>query len=196
MGRRATDDGAFLFVSEGNGGIPSGAMPCACGERTFCGDLNIRIDAFGGWHYNASPIARKEMVRLFASMLVVGDEGHHWLVTPTEMGRIEVEDAPFIALDLYATGNGEDQVLCLCTNVDDLVCVGKDTPITIKRSPANGSMTAYVAIGDGLEAKIDLAAYDQLVELGVTLDVDGHRVFGVWSSGTFFVLNPTDDNTA
>lgn len=181
MGKHVTDDGV---------------MPCTCGDRTLCGDLDIRIDASGGWHYNASPIARPEMVRLFASMLKLDSDGRHWLVTPTEMGRITVDDAPFVAVDLCVTGEGDDQVLCLSTNVDDVVCVAADTPLSMKPSPATGQMTPYVAMGEGLEARISRAVYYQLVELGVTQDVDGSQMFGVWSSGAFFVLGSLEDTSA
>jgi len=181
MGKHATDDGV---------------LPCACEDRTLHGNLDIRIDANGGWHYNDSPIARPEMVRLFASMLKLDSDGRHWLVTPTEMGRISVDDAPFVVVDLCATGEGDEQVLCLSTNVDDVVCVAEDTPITMKPSPATGQVTPYVAIGDGLEARISRAVYYQLVELGVTMDMDGSQVFGVWSSGAFFVLGSLENTRA
>jgi len=181
MGMRATDDDV---------------LPCACGDRTFCGNLDIRIDAQGGWHYNASPIDRPEMVRLFASMLKLDAQGRHWLVTPTEMGRISVDDAPFVAVDLCATGEGDNQVLCLSTNVDDLVCIAEDTPLSMKRSPATGELTPYVTIGDGLKARVNRAVYYQLVELGVAKNVDGENVFGVWSSGAFFVLGLLEDTSA
>lgn len=181
MGMRANDDCV---------------LPCAREDRTLCGDLDIRIDAAGGWHYNASPIDRPEMIRLFSSMLKRDVEGRHWLVTPTEMGRILVDDAPFIAVDLCATGDGDDQVLCLSTNVDDVVCVAEDTPLFMKRSPATGELTPYVTVGDGLEARINRAVYYQLVELGIAKDIDGQSVFGVWSSGAFFVLGPLDDTSA
>lgn len=180
MGMRATDDYD---------------LPCAREDRALCGDLDIRIDVRGGWHYNASPIARPEMVRLFASMLKLDAEGRHWLVTPTEMGRICVDDAPFVALDLCATGDGDEQVLCLSTNVDDVVCVADETPLSMKRSPATGDMTPYVSVGDGLEARISRAVYYQLVELGVSMEVDGQNMFGVWSSGAFFVLGPLEDTS-
>ncbi len=66
----------------------------------------------------------------------------------------------------------------------------------MKHSPATGELTPYVMIGDGLKARVNRAVYYQLVELGVAKDVDGDNVFGVWSSGAFFVLGPLEDTSA
>jgi len=193
MGKRQTDIGAVSFA--GNlSALTSGlsTMPCPCGSRTFCGDLDIRIKADGTWYYNASPIMRPEMVRFFGSMLKLDEEGRHWLVTPTEIGRIDVDDAPFVVVDLHVSGEAENQVLCLSTNVDDVVCVNEDTPIVMAKSPVSGQLAPYVTIGDGLKAKISRTVFYELVELGQTLEVDGEQMFGLWSSGSFFPLGPID----
>ena len=50
--------------------------------------------------YRGSPIGRKELVCLFASVLKREADGSFWLETPAERGRIEVEDAPFVAVAL------------------------------------------------------------------------------------------------
>ena len=62
--------------------------------------LPIRIDRNGTWYYRGSPIDRKELVCLFASVLRREPDGSCWLETPVERGRIEVEDAPFVAVEL------------------------------------------------------------------------------------------------
>ena len=73
--------------------------------QVICGDLDIRIDQGGVWHYQGSPIGRKELVRLFATVLYRDEDGDYWLVTPAEVGRIEVEDAPLIAVELALSGS-------------------------------------------------------------------------------------------
>lgn len=197
MGKRQTDFHTVSFAKSLSTLTPSLAtMPCPCEGRTFCGDLDIRILSDGTWLYNASPIERPEMMHLFASMLKLDEEGRHWLVSPTEIGRIEVEDAPFIVTDIHVSGEDKEQILCFSTNIDDVVCVDKDTPITMSKSPATGQVTPYVMIADGLKAKIGRAVYYELVELGQVLDVDGERLFGLWSSGTFFPLGPIDSADA
>ena len=71
-----------------------------------CGDLPFLIRRDGTWLYRGSPIARKELVCLFASVLRRSADGAFWLQTPAERGRIEVEDAPFVAVELNWSGSG------------------------------------------------------------------------------------------
>jgi hypothetical protein len=177
-------------------GTGADALPVELDGRDFRGDLNIRIDAAGTWHYNHSPIERKEMVCLFASMLAKDTQGRYWLVTPTELGRIDVEDAPLLAVDLYVTGRGQAQIVHLATNVDQIITVTSQTPIIMKASPANGAMTPYIINEDGIEAKLTRAVYYSLVEVGAVQENSLDGLFGVWSSGSFFPLGAIFDTDA
>ena len=69
----------------------------------FCGDLDMRIARDGTWFYLGTPIGRKPLVKLFASILKrEGDR--YFLVTPVEKVGITVDDAPFVAVDFTAEG--------------------------------------------------------------------------------------------
>ena len=162
--------------------------PPAPQGRVFCGDLDIRIDCDGNWHYQGSPINRKELVCLFASVLTRDKDGTHWLVTPAEIGRVEVEDAPFLAVELFRSGNGRDQVLSFRTNVDQIVAVDEGHPIRIETDPETGEPAPYVAIHRRMEARLSRSVYYELVDLGAEETHDHERVFGVWSNGHFFAL--------
>src|SRR6185295_20248394 len=83
-----------------------------------CGDFDMRIARDGTWFYRGSPIGRKPLVKLFSTVLR-REDGEYWLVTPVERGRILVDDAPFVAVEVTATGRGRDQILVFRTNVDD-----------------------------------------------------------------------------
>ncbi len=77
----------------------AGAIPGSAGRpKRDCGDFDIRIARDGSWHYENSPIGRKELVCLFASVLRRDEDGAYVLETPVERGIITVEDAPFIAV--------------------------------------------------------------------------------------------------
>ncbi len=165
--------------------------------QTVCGDLDMRIDLNGVWYYQGSPIGRKELVRLFSTVLRRDQAGDYWLITPAEAGRIEVEDAPFMAVELTLTGDGPDQVISLRTNVDKNVTVDKDHPIRVDFDPETGDPTPYVVLGGGIEARIARAVYYELVSLGQEkkgTEEKGHedKTFGVWSSGVFFPLGRLD----
>ena len=69
-------------------------------KRVDCGDLPFIIKRDGSWLYRGSPIARKPMVCLFSTVLQRIEDGTYLLETPTERGRIEVEDVPFVAVEL------------------------------------------------------------------------------------------------
>ncbi len=67
---------------------------------------DIRIARDGTWLYHGSPIGRSALVKLFATVLRRDDAGGYWLITPAERGRIVVDDAPFVAIELRAEGEG------------------------------------------------------------------------------------------
>lgn len=156
--------------------------------QTLCGDLDMRIDRNGVWYYHGSPIGRKELVRLFSTVLRRDDAGDYWLITPAELGRIEVEDAPFMAVELTSTGDGADRVITFRTNVDTFVSADGDHPIRVDIDPDTGEPSPYVVMDGRLEARLTRSVYYDLVGLGTEEKIDGGRSFGVWSGGAFFAL--------
>jgi hypothetical protein len=153
----------------------------------MCGDFGIRIARDGTWFHDGSPIGRLPLVKLFASVLRrEGDE--YWLVTPAERGRILVEDAPFVAVALTATGSGRDQSLTFRTNLDDEIVCDPAHPLRIAVDATSGEPRPYILVRDNLEALIARAVYYQLVELGQEEASEG-ACYGVWSGGRFFALS-------
>jgi hypothetical protein len=169
---------------------------CTQGPRrppVECGDLPFIIRRDGSWLYRGSPIGRKELVCLFASVLKRDAEGTFWLETPAERGRIAVEDAPFVAVELDWSGDGRRQTLSFRTNVDQVVTAGPEHPIRVAHDLLTCEPTPYIRVrngaGDwGIEARIGRAVYYELVALGVPEWVGCRRMLGVWSSGQFFPL--------
>jgi hypothetical protein len=153
-----------------------------------CGDLPFLIRRDGTWLYRGSPIQRKELVCLFASVLKREPDGSFWLETPAERGRIEVEDAPFVAVELDWTGDGRHQMLSFRTNVDRVVTAGPDHPIRIAHDVLTCEPTPYIQVRSGIEARINRAVYYELVALAVPEWVGCRRMLGVWSCGRFFPL--------
>lgn len=155
----------------------------------FCGDLDMRIARDGTWFYLGTPIGRKGLVKLFSSILRK-DGDDYFLVTPVEKVGIQVEDAPFVAVDFEAEGEGRDQRLTFLTHVDDVATAGPDHPIRVVRDPETGEPSPYILIRDRLEALIDRKSFYRLVDLGATEEVDGTDWFGLWSAGEFFPVIP------
>lgn len=168
-----------------------------------CGDFDIRITSDGIWHYRGSPIGRMALVRLFASVLKRDESGDYWLETPAERGRIQVDDAPFVAVELSVEGSGRGQRLLFRTNIDETVTADRLHPILLRRSPGgadsgddSGNGRPYIRLRDGIEALIARPVYYALVDLVDEQLIEGNPQPGVWSSGTFFPLVPTSPGGA
>lgn len=162
-------------------------------QPTNCGDLGIRIDRNGRWFYHGSPIDRKEMVCLFSSVLERREDGSYWLVTPEEMGTIQVDDAPFVAVEMFTCGCGRDKVVSFRTNMDEIVTVDAAHALRVDECGETGEPQPYVHVRDGLEARLTRSVYYDLVSQGFTETVDGEELYGLWSSGTFFPLGRLDE---
>jgi hypothetical protein len=155
-------------------------------------DFRLAIARDGSWWHEGSPIKRMALVKLFATVLRREADGSYWLVTPVERGRIAVEDVPFVAVELAASGSGQAQKLRLRSNLDEWVTVGPDHPLRVRPSDRAGedqTLIPYVEMRPGLEARLERAVYYQLVQLGLERAERGRTRFGVWSGGRFFALD-------
>lgn len=158
-----------------------------------CGNLPFLIRKDGVWLYRGTPIRRKEMVCLFSSMLTRCGEGHYWLETPAERGRIEVEDVPWLAVELNWCNSDGGQCLALRTNVDQVLTIGEEHPIRLHRKCIFSDPVPYVQVRAGggkypLEARISRAVYYELAALAEPRCLGGRHVMGVQSQGQFFEL--------
>lgn len=170
----------------------SGLPPVHLWNPPFCGDLDMRIARDGTWFYLGTPIGRAPLVRLFSTILR-RDGDDYFLVTPVEKVGITVDDAPFVAVDFTPKNKGINQTLTFETNVGDFATAGPDNPIRIERDPETGEPSPYVLIRANLEALIDRKSFYRLVDIGAHHEVDGQKWFGLWSSGTFFPVIPSDE---
>jgi uncharacterized protein len=160
----------------------------AATERVF----GLEIARDGSWWHEGRPIGRIALVKLFASVLRREPDGSYWLVTPVERGRIAVEDVPFVAVELVATGSGSGQCLRLRSNLDEWVTVGPEHPLSVRRTAADKgdeALVPYVEFRPGLEGRLARPVYYQLVDLGEERREAGRTRFGVWSAGRFFALD-------
>lgn len=152
-----------------------------------CGDFDFRIARDGTWFYRGSPIGRKPLVRLFSTVLRREDDGSFWLVTPVERGRIAVDDAPFVAVEMNVTGAGRDRRLSFRTNVDDWVTADEQHPISL-RTDADGTPSPYIRIRGALDALIARSVFYDLVDLAETRAAGNGAELGIWSGGHYFPL--------
>ncbi len=159
--------------------------PVESWNPAHCGESDMRIARDGTWYHQGSPIGRKELVRLFSTILRKDADGYH-LVTPAEKMRITVDDAPFLAVLMDVEGQGKEQTLRFTTSVGDEVTASADNPIRVETDPHTREPAPYVHIRKGLEARIARTPFYQMADIAVA-DVSGEQL-GVWSSGTFFPI--------
>ena len=196
----ASDDGAGResglenLVNAAQAAAKSGAArtypPVHLWNPPFCGDIGMKIARDGTWFYRGSPIGRRPMVKLFASILRK-DPDRHVLVTPVEMVSVEVEDAPFLAVEMRRETENGESALVFRTNLDDETRVGPAQPLRFETSAADG-VKPYVLVRGDLWALVTRPLFLDLVELGEIRDIDGERLFGVASGGAFFPMGPAD----
>ena len=159
--------------------------PVETWNPSHCGDSGMRIAADGSWFHEGSPIGREAMVRLFSTILRREPDGGFVLVTPAEKLDIEVEDAPFLAVELKTEGEGRDRSLAFRLNVGELVVAGPVHPLRFEPRP--DGPRPYLQVRPGLDARVVRSVYYHLVELALS---DGVEPLGLWSGGAFFPLEP------
>ena len=169
-----------------------GDKSCVPNGQLFCGDIDMRIARDGTWYYHGSPIERRQLVKLFGSILKRDDQGDFWLETAVEKCRIQVEDVPFQAVEMSVNGGEQNQRLSFRTNVDDIVIAGPENQIRVVINSETGEPSPYLQVREGIEALITRAVFYDLVELAVEEQNNGRTILGVWSEGVCFTLGPAD----
>lgn len=162
-----------------------GLPPVHLWNPAHCGEIDIVIARDGRWIHEGRPINREALVRLFSTVLRKDPDGVH-LVTPVEKLRIQVEDAPFVAVRLDRDG----EALRFTTNVGDEVEAGPDNPIRVEIDADSGEPRPYVHVRRGLEALIARPVFYELVEMAQERSTESGPQFGVESNGAWFPIGP------
>jgi uncharacterized protein len=179
-------EGALRGLGESATGRLRGQGPAPSWNPPDCGDINMRIAADGTWFYCGSPIGRVPLVQLFAS--IMRKEGDRYvLVTPVEKVGINVDDAPFLAVEMNIEHKTREPQLVFRTNVDDLVAVDSEHPLRFEQGAKEG-LKPYVRVRGDLWALVKRSLFYDLVALGRRERVGREDWFGVRSGGLFFPM--------
>ncbi len=169
--------------------LAKGPAPVHLWNPPFCGDIDMRIASDGTWYYLNSPIGRKPLMQLFASVLRHDDDGKYYLVTPVEKCGIRVDDAPFVAIRMAVEGSDHNQVISFETNTDDAVTVDNNHRLRFETETGTEGLKPYVLVRGRLEALVSRALFYDLVAMGRV----ENGWFGVWSSGEFYPMRPASE---
>ena len=116
-------------------------------------DFEMRIAKDGVWYHQGTPIKRLPLVKLFASALLKEQDDSYWLVTPVEKGMIEVEDAPFLAVEVERVTSNENESFgtnfSFRTNLDEFVICGPENPLRVNIDPKTQEPNPYILVRDG-----------------------------------------------
>ena len=166
--------------------VPVGFSPTS--RQRVCGDIGMHIDRHGAWYHQGSPILRKELVKMFSTILRCDDAGNHWLITPAEIAPVRVDDVAHIIVDLKIEGEGAEQTIRFETLVETVYTLSPDHALRVDVDPETAEPSPYLHLDHGLEARLHRAVFYDLVDLAVAETVDGAHVLGVWSAGAFHVI--------
>ena len=164
----------------------SGLPPVERWNPAYCGEMDLVIKRDGSWWHEGRRITRQSLTRLFSTILRKDDDGVHYLVTPVEKIAIEVDEAPFLAVDFEVMGEGADQRLLFTTNFGDVVEAGPERPISVGFDPLTDEPTPLIRVRGRLDALMTRPVFYRLVDLAT----EETGQWGVWSGGAFFALEP------
>lgn len=156
--------------------------PVESWQPDHSGDSEMRIATDGKWYHQGGEVTRPAMIRAFSSLLRREADGSHWLITPQQKLSIEVDDAPFIAVEMQVEGRGTERKLAFRLNSDDLVMAGPGHHIELR-----GGLP-YLHVRVGLWAKLARPVYYELAELALAENSDAPSV---WSNGLEFPVGAT-----
>ena len=155
--------------------------PVATWKPSNIGKIDIFIDCLGDWYHEGQPIKRQEIINLFSTILRRDEDGY-CLVTPYEKLIIEVEDVPFIVVEMASRGENEERELIFRTNVNDVITADNNHKLWVTN--AKEEPRPYLHIRSGLNALLSRPVYYQLIELCIWDDGNCY----IYSANTRFDL--------
>ena len=156
------------------------------------GEMDMRIARDGTWYHEGDPIRRLALAQLFSTILRLDEDARYYLVTPVERWAIQVDDAPFVAVRLSVSGEGEQQQLLFHTSLEDEVPLDGEHPLRVELDPQSGEPSPYIRVRANLDALISRTVFYELADLAVEAEVAGVQRIGVWSGGRFFPIDGAD----
>ena len=155
------------------------------------GHYGISIDAAGLWHHGGTPFPRVALAKLFATVLKRDEAGDYWLETPVERGRVDVADAPFVAVAMEVEGADHNRVIRFRDTLDQVTTLDAAHPLRVAFDPETAEPRPYVLVRDRLEALLARTVYYELAELAEEAPTKWRMV--VWSAGAAHDLGPMEE---
>jgi uncharacterized protein len=141
--------------------------PVESWDPHLSGEMDCVIKRNGSWWLDGSELENARLLRLFSTLLK-REKNNYYLVTPVEKWLIQVEDLPFMVIELDVTDKGKNkQTIQLRTNVGDSITI--DNEHQIDTSPISGlpekQLIPYVHVRSRLMARFNRSTYLEIAEL-------------------------------
>lgn len=153
----------------------------------FCGDIDMKICRDGRWFYMGTPIGRQKMVNLFSRVLW-REDGKYFLKTPVEKVGIEVEDAPFLFVQVEQREGEQGAELVFTSITEDQVVASAEHPLSVKIDDASGEPSPYLDVRFGMQGLINRNVFYQLVEMAELEQREDGEHLVIQSGGQRFSL--------
>ena len=176
------------FATLASSVAPKGPAPVHLWNPPYCGDLDIVIKRDGSWFHEGRPIRRRELVKLFSSILKKEDD-RYYLVTPAEKVGITVECCPFLIIGMEVSQPNDNQVIRFNTSTDEQVLADSEHHLSVEAVGRDDFLRPVIHVRDGLSGLLSRAVFYRLAEMAVEHELQEVPRLGVFSSGIFFPLD-------
>jgi hypothetical protein len=138
--------------------------------------VSFTIDKYCRWYHHTGahpgPIKKYALAKLFSGSgsgiwygrgLSRDVDGVYWISQPESKYKVEVEDVPFLIVNLTVLNKGEEnQLINVFTNFEEEVEVGPDHKAEIRKEPGRGQDVLYIEVRDGLFGKAIKSVNDEV----------------------------------
>ena len=125
------------------------------------------------------------------SILRLDEDACYYLVTPVEKVRIQVEDAPFVAVSLNKVEISSKTGYLFKTNLNEEILLSKDNPLTIKIGE-NSEPSPYILIRKNLNALLSRSVFYELVDLAEEKIINNKKCLVIESMGESFNIHEVE----
>ena len=167
---------------------PKGPAPVHLWNPPYCGELDIVIKRDGTWFHEGRPIRRRELVKLFSSILKKEDD-RYYLVTPAEKVGITVECCPFLIIGMDVSQPNGNQVILFHTSTDEQVIADSEHYLSVEAVGREDFPHPIIHVRHGLSGLLSRAVFYRLAEIAVEHELQGAPRLGVFSSDIFFPMD-------
>lgn len=169
-------------------GREQGIPPLEQWHPEYCGAMDLRIARDGSWYHEGRPIERPAMVKMF-SRILWQEDGAYFLKTPVEKVGIQVEDLPFLFVEMDLIEGEQGRALQFRSTTDDLVIAGPEHALVVHEDSASGEPRPALEVRFGMWGRLHRNLFYQLAELGeVEPCAQGGEELVVYSQGVRFSL--------